>query len=43
MYSLILSVCNLIDYGLPGSSVHGNLHARILEWVAIQESFQPRD
>ena len=31
---------------LPGSSTHGILHSRILEWVAISfcsESFQPRD
>ena len=25
-----------MDYGLPGSSVHGILQARILEWVAIR-------
>jgi len=24
-----------MDYSLPGSSVHGILHARIPEWVAI--------
>ena len=24
-----------MDYSLPGSSVHGILQARILEWVAI--------
>ena len=24
-----------MDYGLPGSSVHGVSQARILEWVAI--------
>ena len=31
---------------LPGSSAHGILHSRILEWVAISfcsRSFQPRD
>ena len=35
-----------MDYSLPGSSVHGILQARILEWVAIsfsRGSFQPRD
>jgi hypothetical protein len=35
-----------MDYILPGSSVHGILQARILEWVAIpfsRASFQPRD
>ena len=29
------TLCNLVDRSLPGSSVHGNLQARILEWVAI--------
>ena len=35
-----------MDYSPPGSSVHGILQARILEWVAIpfsRGSFQPRD
>ena len=27
-----------MDYGLPGSSVHGILQARTLEWVAISFS-----
>ena len=27
--------CNPLDYNLPGSSVHGILQARILEWRAI--------
>ena len=31
----VLSLCNLMDYSLPGSSVHGILWARILEWVVI--------
>ena len=34
------------DYRLPGSSVHGILQARILEWVVMpssKESSQPRD
>ena len=30
-----LTLCDLIDCGLPDSSVHGILRARILEWVAI--------
>ena len=30
--------CNPRDYSPPGSSVHGVLHARILEWVAISFS-----
>ena len=32
---LCLTLCNLMDYSLPDSSVHGILQARILEWVAI--------
>ena len=38
--------CNPMDYSLLGSSVHGILQARILEWVAIsfsKGSSQPRD
>ena len=35
---LCLTVCNLIEYGQPGSSVPGILQARILEWVAISFS-----
>ena len=27
-----------MDYGLPGSSVHGTSQTRILEWVAISFS-----
>ena len=30
-----LTLCDPIDGSLPGSSVHGPLQARILEWVAI--------
>ena len=30
-----LTLCNRMDCGLPGSSVHGILQSRILEWVAI--------
>ena len=40
------TVCNPMDYSLPGSSVHGIFQARILEWVAIsfsRGSSQPRD
>ena len=29
------TLCNPIDCSLPGSSVHGILYARILEWIAI--------
>ena len=39
------SLCNPVDYSALGSSVHGILQARILEWVAISSkgSSQPRD
>ena len=40
------TLCNSMDCNLPGSSVHGILQARILEWVAIpvsRESSQPRN
>ena len=30
-----LTLCDPVDYSPPGSSVHGILQARILEWVAI--------
>ena len=32
------TLCNPMDYSPPGSSVHGILQARILEWVAISFS-----
>ena len=31
-------LCDPMDCGLPGSSVHGILQARILEWIAISFS-----
>ena len=31
-------ICNSMDCSLPGSSVHGFLQARILDWVAISFS-----
>ena len=40
------TLCNPMDYSLPGSSVHGILQARILEWTAMSSSrgsSQPRD
>ena len=43
---LYLTVCNPMDCSPPGSSVHGILQKRILEWVAIpfsRGSSQPRD
>ena len=30
-----LTLCDLMDCNLPGSSVHGIFQARILEWVAM--------
>ena len=32
------TLCNPMDYSLPGASVHGTLQARILEWVAMPSS-----
>ena len=40
------TLCDPMDCTLPGSSDHGILHARILEWVMIpisRGSSQPRD
>ena len=40
------TLCDLVYCSLPGSSVHGILQARILEWVAIffsRRSSQPKD
>ena len=40
------TLCDLMDCSPPGSSVQGNLQARILEWVAmpsLQGIFPPRD
>ena len=39
-------LCDPMDFSQPGSSVHGILQARILEWVALpfsRGSSQPRD
>ena len=33
------TLCNPMDFSLPGSSVHGILQARILEWVAMPSSY----
>ena len=41
-----LTLCDPVDCSPPGSSVHGILQARILEWVAMpssRESRQPRN
>ena len=43
---LCLTLCDPMDCSPPGSSVHGILQARILEWVAIpfsRGSSGPRD
>ena len=43
---LCLTLCDPMDYSLPGSSVHWILQARILEWIAIpfsRGSSWPRD
>ena len=40
------TLCDPMDCSLPGSSAHGILQARILEWVAIsfsRRSSRPRD
>ena len=41
-----LTLCDAVDCRPPGSSVHGTLQARILEWVAVsfsRGSSWPRD
>ena len=41
-----LTLCDPMDYSLPGSPVHGIPQARILEWVAMptsRGSSRPRD
>ena len=41
-----LTLCNLMDYSLSGSSIHGIFQTRILEWVVIPFSMgssQSRD
>ena len=40
------TLCHPMDCNPPGSSIHGSLQARVLEWVAIflsRESSWPRD
>ena len=42
----VISLCDPMDCSPPGSSIHGILKARILEWVAMsccRGSSQPRD
>ena len=38
MLQLGPTLCNPMDCSLPGSSVHGILQARILEWVAMKQN-----
>ena len=41
-----LTLCDPMDCSLPGSSVHGILQGRIVEWVTVpfsRESSRPRD
>ena len=41
-----LTLCNLMDYSRPGSSIRGILQEGVLQWVAISfsgESSCPRD
>ena len=45
-HSVVSTLCDSMDYSPPGSSVHGILQARILEWIAIpfsKGSSHPRD
>ena len=46
VFSVASTLCDPMDGSPPGSSVHGILQARILEWVALPSSrgsSQPRD
>ena len=38
-----LTLCNPMDCSPPGTSVHGILQARILEWVSMPSSRDPLD
>ena len=38
-----LTLCTPMDYSPPGSSIHGILQARILEWIAIAAGVSPKD
>ena len=45
-FQLCPALCNSMNYSPPGSSVHGILQARILQWVAMPSSrgsSPPRD
>ena len=38
LLQLCLTLCDPMDCSLPGSSVHGILQARILEWITVPSS-----
>ena len=38
LLSCVRLFCNPTDYSLPGSSIHGILQARMLEWVVMPSS-----
>ena len=40
MYKLCPTLWDPIDGSLPGSSVHGILQARVLEWGAVAFSYK---
>ena len=37
-HSVVSKLCNLMDHSLPGSSLHGILQSRILQWAASSSS-----
>ena len=41
--SACLTLCDPMDCNLPGSSIHGILQGRILEWVTIPGNFKKID
>ena len=38
LLQLCLTLCDPMEYSLPGSSVHGSLQARMLEWAVAPSS-----
>ena len=43
LIKLCSTLCDPVDYSLPGSSVHGILQTRILQWISVSFSRGPRD
>ena len=39
LLQLCPTLCDAMDYNLPGSSVYGIFQARLLEWIAISGEF----